>query len=254
MRQEKTFRAGELEVCVYGSRREMGAAGAAAAEQAITEMIERDGRAAVIFASAPSQNEFLASLRESTKIEWGKVTGFHLDEYAGMGPEHPASFRKFLEERLLEFVDIGAFHGLRGEAEDLEAECGRYAALLREAGPGLAILGIGENGHLAFIDPPVCDFADPKTVRTVELDEVCRMQQVYDGAFRTIEEVPKRALTLTIPYLMKVPRALAMVPGPRKRAAVRAVIQGPVREAWPATVLRRHAGATLFLDRDSAGE
>ena len=145
-----------------------------------------------------------------------------------------------------------AFHGLAGDAPDAEAECARYAALLREAQPGLVVLGIGENGHLAFIDPPVCDFAEPRDVRVVELDEACRRQQVHDGAFVTLAAVPRTALSLSIPVLLKVPRAIAVVPGPAKRAAVKAALDGPVTCACPASVLRRHPDARLYLDVESA--
>src|SRR5207245_11277542 len=157
----------------------------------------------------------------------------HLDEYIGVSPRHPASFRRFLTDRLFDHVRVRAFHGLDGEAADPAAECARYAALLREEKPGLAILGIGENGHLAFIDPPVCDFADPADVRLVELDQRCREQQVHDGAFAALDEVPRTALSLTIPFLMAVPRAVAIVPGPAKRAAITAALDGPVTCPWP---------------------
>src|ERR1039458_7601655 len=156
------------------------------------------GRAAVVFASAVSQDPFLGALR-AAEIDWTRVTAFHMDEYAGMSGDHPASFRRFLRERLFDHVPVMAFHQLDGEAADAEAECQRYAGLLRLAEPCLAIMGIGENGHLAFIDPPVCDFGDPRDVRTVELDQVCRMQQVHDGAFARLEDVPRRALSLTVP-------------------------------------------------------
>jgi glucosamine-6-phosphate deaminase len=206
----------------------------------------------VIFASAPSQNEFLAALRGDPDMPWGKITAFHLDEYVGIDPEHPASFRRFLQDRLLDHVPVRAFHGLDGRAADLAAECGRYAGLLQEERPALAILGIGENGHLAFIDPPRCDFGDPADVRVVELDEDCRQQQVHDGAFASVDQVPRFALSLTVAYLLRVPRAVAIVPGPAKREAVRAALEGPVTTTCPASILRRHRSATLFLDEESA--
>src|SRR5262249_48048320 len=171
-------RYGRLDVQTHPTRAAMGAAAAALVSARIRDSIARDGRVAVIFASAPSQNEFLAALRADPAIDWRKVTAFHLDEYVGIGPSHPASFRRFLTDRLFDHVPVAAFHGLAGDAPDLAAECARYAALLAAERPSLAILGIGENGHLAFIDPPVCDFRDPADVRVVELDEVCRRQQV----------------------------------------------------------------------------
>jgi glucosamine-6-phosphate deaminase len=243
---------GRLRVEVFPSRAMMGLAAARAVAEAIRDLLAREGRAAVIFASAPSQNEFLAALRQEPGIDWPKLTAFHLDEYVGIAPDHPASFRRFLLDRLFSRVKVAAFHGLDGQARDLGAECARYAALLQAAGPALAILGIGENGHLAFIDPPVCDFAERADVRVVELDEPCRLQQVNDGCFPSLAEVPRTALSLTVPFLMRVPRAVAIVPGPAKRAAIQAAVLGAVTTACPASVLRRHRDATLFLDDDSA--
>ncbi len=225
----------------------MGAAAASLAADLLGET------AAVIFAAAPSQDEILAGLRATRTIEWPRLTAFHLDEYVGIGAAHPASFRRFLRERLLDHVPVAAFQQLRGEAPDPEAECDRYAALLREARPGLGVLGIGENGHLAFIDPPACDFSDRRDVRVVDLDPVCRMQQVHDGAFPRLEDVPRRALSVTIPLLMRTPRLVVVVPGMAKRGAVKAALEGEISEACPASILRRHPAATLFLDRDSAG-
>lgn len=248
----RTFRAGNLEVQVHATRAEMGTAGAAAAEAAIREILRRRDAAKVIFACAPSQDDFLAALRASREIEWPRVEALHLDEYAGLPAGHPASFRRFLRDRLTGHVPVRAFHELRGDASDPDAECARYATLLAEAEPDLAVAGIGENGHLAFIDPPVCDFHDPRDVRVVDLDETCRMQQVHDGAFARLEDVPKRALSLTIPVLMRAPRIVVLVPGAAKQRAVLAAVEGPIEEACPASILRRHPAATLFLDADSA--
>jgi glucosamine-6-phosphate deaminase len=248
----RSFVRGRLAVEVHADRPAMGHAAAGLVSTELRRLVDRDGEAAAIFASAPSQNEFLAALRADQDIPWPRITAFHLDEYLGLAPSHPASFRRFLAERLFDHVRLRAFHGLDGEASDPEAECARYAALLRETPPGLAILGIGENGHLAFIDPPVCDFDEPKAVRVVALDAVCREQQVHDGAFARIEDVPPRALSLTIPFLMAVPRTVAIVPGPAKRTAVAAAVDGPVTCACPASILRRHPDATLFLDDASA--
>jgi len=243
---------GRLRVEVFPTRPVMGLAAARTVGEAIRGAIARDGRAAVIFASAPSQNEFLAALLHEPGIDWAKLTAFHLDEYVGIAPDHPASFRRFLVDRLFSHVAVAAFHGLDGQARDLEAECARYAALLQGEAPTLAILGIGENGHLAFIDPPVCDFAEPADVRVVELDEPCRRQQVNDGGFPSLGDVPRTALSLSIPFLMRVPRAVAIVPGPAKRAAIEAALQGPVTTACPASILRRHRDSTLFTDEAAA--
>jgi glucosamine-6-phosphate deaminase len=247
----QTLWRGRLEVRVFADQVDAGAAGAEIAAALLREETRRAGRAAVVFASAVSQDAFLAALR-AQEIDWPRITAFHMDEYAGMSGDHPASFRRFLRERLFDHVPVAAFHQLDGAAADAEAECERYAGLLRTAQPCLAIMGIGENGHLAFIDPPVCDFSDPRDVRTVELDHLCRMQQVHDGAFAQLEEVPRRALSLTVPFFQRVPRALVFVNGVRKSAAVRAALEGPIAEACPASVLRRHPRAILFLDRAAA--
>jgi glucosamine-6-phosphate deaminase len=245
------IRSSQTEVRIYSSREEAGAAGAAIAAGVIRDEIAKAGKAAVVFASAVSQDAFLAALR-THEIEWPRVTAFHMDEYAGMSARHPASFRRFLQERLFDHVSAAAFHGLDAEAADREAECVRYAALLRGAQPCLAIMGIGENGHLAFIDPPVCRFDEPRDVRVVDLDDVCRMQQVHDGQFAAIDDVPRQALSLTVPFFLRVPRALVFVQGERKAAAVRAALNGPITEACPASALRRHPAATLFLDEAAA--
>lgn len=247
----QTFFRDRLEVRVFADRGDAGAAGAEIAAKFMRAETERAGRAAVVFASAVSQDPFLGALR-AQDIDWTRITAFHMDEYAGMSADHPASFRRFLRERLFDHVPVAAFHQLDGEAADAAAECARYAGLLREAEPCLVIMGIGENGHLAFIDPPVCDFGDPRDVRAVELDVVCRMQQVHDGAFARLEEVPRRALSLTVPFFLRVPRALVFVNGEHKSAAVRAALEGPMAEACPASALRRHPSAILFLDPAAA--
>jgi glucosamine-6-phosphate deaminase len=243
---------GRLEIEIQPDRPHVGAASAAVVSAALRDRVHRDGKVAAIFASAPSQNELLAALRQDKSIPWERITAFHLDEYIGIDAQHPASFRRFLASRLFAHVPVRAFHGLAGDASDPAAECARYAALLRAEKPALAILGIGENGHLAFIDPPMCDFFEPADVRVVELDEPCRRQQVGEGAFASMEDVPRTALSLTIPYLLRIPRAVAVVPGPAKRAAVAAAVDGPVTCACPASILRRHPDARLFLDTASA--
>jgi glucosamine-6-phosphate deaminase len=246
-----TFSRGRLDVRVLADAGDAGAAGAEIAAAILREETRRAGQSALVFASAVSQDAFLAALR-AQDIDWTRITAFHMDEYAGMSGEHPASFRRFLRERLLDHVPVAAFHQLDGAAGDAEAECDRYAGLLRSAEPCLAIMGIGENGHLAFIDPPVCDFSDSRDVRMVELDDLCRMQQVHDGGFARLEEVPRRALSLTVPFFLRVPRVLVFVNGVRKSAAVRAALEGPIVEGCPASVLRRHPGAVLFLDEAAA--
>jgi len=250
----RSFSTDRLEVRIYSNREEAGEAGAIIAAELIRETLGRDGKMSIVFASAVSQDPFLAALRRQPGIRWEGITAFHMDEYAGMSGDHPASFRRFLRERLLDHVPVAAFHQLNGEAADPDAECARYAALLREAKPSLVIMGIGENGHLAFIDPPVCSFEEPRDVRPVELDDICRMQQVHDGAFASLDEVPKQALSLTVPFFLRVPRALVFVNGHHKSAAVQAALEGPVTELCPASALRRHPAATMFLDADAASK
>lgn len=247
-----SFRAGELNVYVYDTRPNMGAAAAGVVAAEIRGLIESRGRAFGIFASAPSQNEFLAALVETPGLDWSRVVAFHLDEYLGMDDQAPQSFRRFLIDRLVSKVAFGEFNGLRGEMGDGTAESERYSELLAANPPDFAVLGIGENGHLAFIDPPFCDFDDPQRVKVVELDEVCRAQQVNDGAFVTIDEVPRHALSLTIPTIMDRPRLFAIAPGPAKRQAIKSAVEGPVATTCPASILRQHPDAHLFIDRDSA--
>lgn len=242
----------KFEVLGFPTRQAAGAAGAAIAAEVIRETLCHKDQMAIVFASAVSQDAFLTALRATPGIEWARITAFHMDEYAGMATDHPASFRRFLRERLFDHVPVAAFHQLDGEAADPDAECARYSAMLAAAKPDLTIMGIGENGHVAFIDPPVCDFKEPRLARPVELDDVCRMQQVHDGAFATLEDVPKQALSLTTTLFLSIPRALVFVNGEHKAAAVRATIEGPITEACPASVLRRHQNATVFLDPGAA--
>ena len=245
---QRNFRADQLNVYVYESRPKMGLAAASVIAAEIRRAIQDRGRAVVILASAPSQNEFLASLTEAPEIDWSRVVAFHLDEYLGMDAQAPQSFRRFLIDRLVDKVPLGEFHGLRGDAPDGAAEAKRYAELLRQNPPDFAVLGIGENGHLAFIDPPFCDFNDPELVKVVQLDEICRNQQVNDGAFASLDEVPRNALSLTIPTLMARPKLFAIAPGPAKRQAIKDAVQGPISTTCPASILRTHPNAHLFID------
>jgi glucosamine-6-phosphate deaminase len=241
-----------MHVQVCGTRDEVGAAAGGAVAAEIRRLIAERGRAVGIFAAAPSQIEALEALVRAEGIDWQRVTAFHLDEYLGFVEAHPQSFRWFLREHLLANVAVGTFHGIRGEASDPAAECARYVELLRADPPDFALIGIGENGHLAFNDPPVADFDDPLLVKVVELDDACRRQQVHDGAFAALGDVPKRAITLTIPAIVRVPSIFVAVPGARKRRAVEAALRGPITTACPASILREHPDARLFLDEESA--
>ncbi len=245
-----------LAIRVYTDRGTMGAAAGAAVAMALRDRLARQARARMIFAAAPSQDELLDALVREPGIDWGRVTALHMDEYLDLADDAPQRFGHYLRERLFDRVEPGEVHYLAaraiasGDAVAAEAECRRYAALVRAAPIDIVCLGIGENGHLAFNDPPVADFADPATVKPVTLDDACRRQQVHDGCFATLAAVPHRALTLTIPALMAGARLFCTVPGPTKRAAIRAALDGPIATACPASILRRHPDCTLFTDRD----
>ncbi|MBS0661621.1 MAG: glucosamine-6-phosphate deaminase [Verrucomicrobia bacterium] len=244
----------QLAVEVHSSRLELGQAAASAAAGHLREVVRRNGRARVVFACAPSQDEFLAALTAAPGIEWGRVTAFHMDEYVGLPASHAASFRSYLRRHVTARVALAAVHELAGDARVPADECRRYADLLRADPIDAVFLGIGENGHLAFNDPPVADFSDPVWVKAVELDDACRTQQVNDGCFPTFDAVPRMALTLTIPALMSARRLFAIVPGPRKARAVASALRGPVGHHCPASILRRQSHARLYLDLESARE
>jgi glucosamine-6-phosphate deaminase len=248
----RTLAVGRLTVQIYGTDEELGRDAAADAAAAIHAAVDARGVANVMFATGNSQFAFLDALTARTDVDWAAVVGFHMDEYVGISAEHPASFRRYLRERLVERTHPGAFHYVEGDAPDPEQECARYQQLLRGHPLDLCCLGVGENGHLAFNDPPVADFDDPRDVKVVELDEGCRRQQVGEGHFGTLADVPPSAITVTIPALLRAGRMQAVVPDDRKRAAVRAALTGPITTACPASALRTHPDATLYLDQHSA--
>ena len=245
------FRVDQLDVSVFATRAEMGAAAGANAAQEIARVVQRSGAARVILASAPSQSELLETFTRA-ELSWPSVTVFHMDEYIGLTADHPSSFRFYQRKHVLARIRPAAFHGIAGETTDPAAECQRYAALLAEASIDVVCLGIGENGHIAFNDPPVAEFADPFPVKVVELDQTCRQQQVNDGCFPALEAVPRHAITLTIPTLMRAHSLFCVVPGARKAEAVRATLRGPISSACPASILRTHPNARLYLDHASA--
>ncbi|CAH0120179.1 MULTISPECIES: glucosamine-6-phosphate deaminase [unclassified Paenibacillus] len=245
-------KAGQLEIQVYRTRQEMGASAAEKVAQTMKELIARQGRVRIIFASAPSQNEFIDELAQAEGIDWSLVTVFHMDEYIGLPADAPQKFSTYLYDRLFRRVKPGGMHLIDGSGPS-EEECRRYAALLREEPIDIVCLGIGENGHLAFNDPPIADFNDPVWMKPVELDEVCRQQQVNDGCFAHLAEVPARALTLTIPALFAGKRLFCIVPGRTKRQAVERALRGPISTDCPASILRTHPECTLFVDREAYG-
>ena len=235
--------------------RDPGALATAAADQVagvLRDAIATRGVAHAMFATGNSQIAMLDMLVRDSTVDWSRVVGFHMDEYVGIPDSHPASFRRYLRERISERVPVGAFHFIDGDAADLDSECARYAALLREYPLDLCCLGIGENGHLAFNDPPVADFHDPLDVKVVELDDACRRQQVGEGHFPDMATVPTHAVTVTIPALLRAATVVAVVPEARKAEPVRRALMGPVDTTCPASILREHEQVTLHLDVDSA--
>ena len=245
------MRIDKLDVGVYKTRAEMGAAAAARVGAKVNELLGQQESVNIIFAAAPSQNEFLEELLRAP-IDWGRVRAFHMDEYIGLAPEAPQGFGNFLRERLFGKAGFLAVHYIDGGATDLKKECERYAGLLLEYPPDIVCMGIGENGHIAFNDPPVADFNDRYVVKVVELDLPCRQQQVNDGCFLRLDLVPTHALTLTVPALMAGRFIYGIVPGPLKAQAVFNTLTEEIGTDFPASVLRRHAHAELFLDVDSA--
>ena len=240
-----------METLVFDSKREMAEAAAARAAAALKAAVTAKGEARAIAATGASQFEFLAALVAAPGIDWAKVVFFHLDEYVGLPETHPASFRRYLRERIVERVHPGAFHFVSGEAPDPVAECRRVGTLLAEKPIDVAFVGIGENGHLAFNDPPA-DFETEEPYLVLTLDEACRRQQLGEGWFPRLEDVPARAISMSIRQILKSREILAVVPDRRKAAAVRDCLELPVSPARPASVLRQHARTTLYLDRDSA--
>ena len=230
----------------------LGAAAALDAAETIRAAVRDRGHANVMFATGNSQFTFLDRLGTVDGVDWSFVTGFHMDEYVGLPPDHPAGFGRYMRERVVDPLRPAAFHVIHGDTTDPEAECDRYAELLRSHPLDLCCLGIGENGHLAFNDPPVADFDDPADVKVVELDDACRRQQVGEGHFPDVGSVPSHAITVTIPALLRAGRVLAIVPEARKAEPVRRALEGPVETACPASILRTQAQATLYLDAESS--
>lgn len=246
-----TKTAGKLQVKVYESRTDMGQGAAAAVAARIGQVLATQPVAHMVFAAAPSQNEFLDALVATPGIDWSRIVAFHLDEYRGL-PEHaPQRFATYLNQHIFARVPFRTVHFLNGNAEPA-AECRRYGELLARHPLHIACIGIGENGHLAFNDPPVADFHDHAAVKVVELDQRCREQQVHDGCFPTVDAVPTHALTLTIPAIMAAQAIFCMVPGPTKQEAVQRTLNLPVSTECPATIMRTHKDAALFLDRAAA--
>ena len=241
----------QLEIKKYTTRQEMGAGAAADAEKVIAKIIEEKGYINMIFAAAPSQNEMLQSLLSSSLIDWSKVNAMHMDEYVGLPEGSAQSFGTYLNDHIFCHKTFKSVHYIRGFAEDTEAECARYTEILKQYPVDVVCLGIGENGHIAFNDPWVAELRDAEAIKMVQLDQMCRNQQVNDGCFPTIDDVPTHALTLTIPSLLAAKHMFCVVPAATKAEAVKNTVYGPISEDCPASIMRTHGGAILYCDEDS---
>ena len=241
-----------MEQFIYKTKEQMGAAAAAQAAEAIKQAIEEKGQANIILATGTSQFETIKSLTSSSGIDFSKVTMFHLDEYTGLPADHPASFRKYLKERFVEKVPgLKAAHFVEGDADDPQQECHRLGDIITKHPIDVALIGIGENGHLAFNDPPA-DFETEQPYIIVELDEKCRAQQMGEGWFKTLEQVPLRAISMSIRQIMKSACLIVSVPEKRKAEAVRNALEGKVTNMCPASILLEHPKCKIFLDADAA--
>ena len=250
----RSLKVGSLKLEIHPDSKAAGEAAALAAAQALQEADRLVKTIGVIFATGASQLEPLRALTEIENLPWHKVSGFHMDEYIGTAADHPASFRRYLRENLSQRVQMKEFSEIDGTAPDPQVVCRDYAEKLRAADPQLCLLGIGENGHLAFNDPAEADFNDALDMKIVHLDSICRQQQAAEGWFKTFQDVPQRAITLTIPTLFRVSKLIATVPGRRKAKIIRRVLAEPISTHCPATILRIHPDVTLYLDVESTGE
>jgi len=248
----KRFQVGALEVRIFEDDVDLASAAADDAAEAIRDALRERGTANVMFASGVSQLCFLEALTALGRVDWPRVTGFHMDEYVGLPGTDPESLQAFMRIRIAERVPLRAFYFLSGDSPDPSIEAAKYGSVLREHPLDVCCLGIGTNGHLAFNDPHVADFDDPLDAKVVDLDEVSRMQQVCEGHFANLSEVPSRAITVTIPALMRARRAIALAMGYRKAEPVRVALKGDIGAGCPASVLRRHQHADLYLDADAA--
>lgn len=248
----RSFTADQLPVHVFSSQEDVALYMTLTVRGILADAVARNGSAAAILATGNSQVRFLRHLVELGGVDWSKVTLFHMDEYLGVPADHPACFRRYMKERVESLLHPKAFHYLGGDALLPFDECARYTGLLKAQPIDLCCMGVGENGHIAFNDPPVARFDDPHWVKPVKLDDDCKMQQVREGHFPSLEAVPPYALTLTIPALLAAKRVLCLAPEKRKAVPVRNLLRGPVATSCPASILRTAPHATLLLDTDSS--
>ncbi len=240
-----------LDIKIFPKRNEMGEVAARDICSCIKNILAEKDEVNIIFAAAPSQNDVLRCLCESD-VDWSKVNAFHMDEYIGLPADAPQCFGNFLKKAIFGNAPFKSINYIDSSATDIDAECERYSQILEKNPTDIVIMGIGENGHIAFNDPHVADFNDKKAVKSVELDDVCRMQQVNDGCFEKFEDVPQYALTLTVPSLMKAKYHFCVVPAKTKADAVKRTLYGEISEECPATILRTKENSVLYCDADSS--
>jgi glucosamine-6-phosphate deaminase len=263
----KTFNVDKLSVEIHSTRQAMGAAAGTAVAEKMRELLKTQNAIRMIFAAAPSQNEFLDSLCQANEIDWSRVVAFHMDDYIGLPDNAEQRFSSYLKEHIFNKVHPGQVHYLIGPnspltrkapletlMEAVTATCKSYSQLLCNQPIDIICMGIGENGHIAFNDPPGADFNDPELVKLVALEERCRLQQVHDGCFTNLDNVPTHALTLTIPNFIAAKWLYCMVPGATKHEAVGRSLNGEISPECPATILRNHNQARLYLDFDAAAD
>lgn len=236
----------------FENRNQLGRDAGKAVAKKIKQLLEKQETVRIIFASAPSQNEFLEELLSDKEIDWSKIEAFQMDEYISLNTEHPQSFATFLRDKLFNHVALGVFHYIQGDVEDVEQECVRYAELLMQKPIDIVCMGIGENTHIAFNEPHIADFNDPYLVKVVDLDDKSRQQQVNDGCFISLDQVPQYAITLTIPVFKAAKNLYCMVPGITKQDAVYKTLKEKVTSKYPSTILRTHDSAVLYIDKESA--
>ncbi len=248
----KTFVKDKLKVNVYENRTLMGEAAARDIKQRIISLLSEKAEINMIFAAAPSQNDVLKALVEDKEIEWNRVNAYHMDEYIGLDKNAPQGFGNFLKAHIFGLVPFKSVNYIDITTTNPDSEAERYGKLLLDNPTDIVIMGIGENGHIAFNDPPVANFKDDRVVKPVKLDEICRQQQVNDGCFKSIDDVPTHAMTLTVPTLVKAPHLFCIVPAPTKAKAVYETLNGSIDEHCPASILRLQDNAILYLDDQSS--
>lgn len=247
----RTFSIQNLHVEQHDSRIAMGEAAGRKGAEILARLLQEKEEVRIMFGAAPSQNEMLDELVRHP-LDWERVVAFHMDEYTGLSDGDSACFSSYLKQHIANRVPFKELHFLQSDALDVQAECIRYAFLLRSCPIDLCFLGVGENGHLAFNDPHIAFFNDSETVKLVQLDQKCRLQQVHDGCFPDLDAVPTHAMTVTIPALMRSRHMVCTVPGPAKAQAIKSMLEGEIAEVCPASILRTHRSAYLFIDTDAA--